>query len=269
MAIVDLSPKTVIDATRKFLRDTPKLNELKGIEETDDDVYKLAINMAISDWNSTPPLLTHVGLVDFPSFDWLIIATAMFVLQSAGVLQYRNELPFNDAGTTVSPWSKGPQYFNVAGMWANMVETKKRDFKYALNVGKTWGMARSSEFLMWDYSGLYTGVPGDNVRGGAGVPFPIIGGQLGQAGMVLPPTPSKSNPFEFGINTWLPDNDNMQWYITYFHNLQEDVDVRIVDPNKVDIKNQMQIRFGQNNIKIAVPMAPDGRLVGTMIVYKI
>ena len=265
----EFTPQVIIDMARKFLRDTPKLNELRGIKETDDDVFKLAINMAISDWNSTPPLIGPVGLQNFPSFDWLVICTAMFVLQSAGVLQYRNELAYNDAGTSLNPWSKCPAYFTVAGMWSQMCEQKKRDYKTALNYAKTFGIARTSEYMMWDYSGLYTGVPGDNVRGSG--PLAVAGGVLGESNPVKPTNTHQRLPINFTIAQWESDGPSMTYFINLNHNFMAEVDLRITDPTTGgDLRNKAQIFFGSSNtIKLVVPMQPDGRFDGNAIVFKI
>ena len=266
-----MTPQVVIDMARKFLRDTPKLNELRGIEETDESVFKLAINMAISDWNSTPPLLAPVGLEDFPSFDWLIISTAMFVLMSAGVLQYRNELQYTDQGITVNPWSKGPAYISLAGMWANMCDVKKREYKYALNISRTFGIARTSEYLMWDYSGLYTGVPGDNVRGTG--PSSVAAGILGTNQPSVGPyaEPHKRIYINFTIDQWVGDGSSATWTMVLYHNFGSDVDLRLTDPlTGEDLRSKANIFFGTTNaITLVVPMTPDGRFAAKAIVFKV
>lgn len=264
------TPEMLIYCVRTFLRDTAKQNELRGIDETDDKIIKLCINMAISDWNTTPPLLSPVGLEDFPKFDWLIVCTAMFVLQSAGVLQYRNELPFTDAGTTVNVWSKGPAYFNTAGFWAQQCEKQKVAYKVALNYSRTFGIARTSEYMMWDYSGIYTGVPGDNVRGVG--PTSEAGGILGTTDPVRDHdhTPRSRN-FNFNIDTWVLDGVSSQYQLVFYHDLHSNVDVRITDPTTGnDVKNLAQgINYQRESIKLTVSSSPDGRFSGEMIVFKI
>jgi hypothetical protein len=263
-----MTPRILIDLVRRFLRDQPKLNALIRKNETDDDEIKLAINMSISDWNSTPPILQQVGLDNFPVLDWLIVSTAMWCLVSAGVLQYRNELQFNDSGITVNPWSKGPAYTNLAGMWANMVEKKKSDYKIAINYGRTFGIVRSPEFMMWDYSGLYTG-PDYLDATGAGAMSAIPGNAESHPQAIH--SPSKTVPFIFTNSTWEVNAVNNQYEINFYHNLHADCDVRITDPSSgQDLRNQCSIRFpNQNVIIISVPLAPDGRFSGQMIAFKL
>ncbi len=264
-----MTPTIMVDLVRRFLRDQPKLNALTKKYESDDDDIKFAINMAISDWNSTPPMLSPVGLVDFPILDWLVVASSMFILQSAGVLQYRNDLPFNDSGITVNPWNKGPAYINLAGMWANIVESKKRDFKIAINYGKTFGIVKSPEFMLWDYSGLYSGPTYLAQSGGSNLSA-LPGGILGQTTQIIT-SPSKSDPMQFINSSWVTNPVSNRYEINFYHNLSADCDVRITDSaTGADLRNQCSIVFPNKNlIIIHVPLAPDGRFSGQMIAFKL
>lgn len=262
------TPQSLIDVVRKFLRDNPKLNELRGVMESDDDDIRLAINMAISDWNMTPPLLAPVGLNNFPIPNWLILATVVFVLQSAGILQYRNELPYNDSGISVNPWSKGPNYFKTAMQWAQFVEQQKREYKYAINIANTFGVVRSPEYLVWDWAGLYTGPQFDN----RGATYQALAGTGAGTPSLTETKPSSTAPFNFSIDLWEADNANGVFYLIFNHGLLSEVDVRITNPDTgMDIKSQMKtIQFVSNAVvKLTVNMIPDGRLAGRMIAYKI
>ena len=261
------TPELIIYLIRLFLRDQPKLNKIFGKFEHDDNDIKLAINLAISDWNTTPPMIAHVRLDNFPSMDWLIVCSAMFLLQSVGVLHYRNDLQYSDSGITVNPWSKGPQYMGTAGIWAQSLENKKREFKYSMNIASTFGVVRSPEYLLWDWAGLYTGPQYDNRSGqytalsgtGAGAPAPTS---------TLPPL--STAPFNFILASWNTDLANHEYYINFTHNLAVAVDIRITDVDGNDLKNKLKaIRYGNMVVRIAVPIQPDGRLEGSMIAYKI
>lgn len=264
----NMTAATIIELVRKFLRDTPKLNELKRVQESTDDDIKLALNMAISDWNSTPPLITPSRLDNFPSMDWLIVASAMFILQSAGILNYRNDLAYSDSGITVNPWSKGPQYFNTAGMWANMSENKKRELKIALNYATTFGVVRTAEYMYWDYAGLYSGPQYDNAGYAIAGSAPNTDTPINPA---MPVTPSRSNPFDFTIASWRPDPPNSVFYLDFYHNLMSDVDVRLINPTtKMDLRNKVGIMFeSKTTVRLTVPMIPDGRLDGQIVAFKL
>ena len=259
--------KTLIQQVRIFLRDTPKLNELKRIEETTDQELFLFANMALSDWNSTPPLIAPIKMDQHPSYDWLILATAMFALQSAGVLNYRNELPYNDSGVNVNPWSKGPAYFNAAGFWSNMVENKKREIKIALNYAQTFGTVLSSEFSSWNFATMYQG---SQLNEGMG--FSIAApGAITSDPVTAIATPSKSLPLTFINTDWVPDPINQRYSLFFYHNLMADVDVRVIDPiSKEDLKPRLKIVFANKNlVQMFVSMSPDNRVAGEIIAYKI
>lgn len=261
------TPELVIQLVRLFLRDQPKLNKVFGTYEHTDNDIKLCINMAIGDWNSTPPLITPVRLDNFPTLNWLIVCTAMFLLQSAGVLNYRNEMPYNDSGISVNPWSKGPNYINTAGMFMQALEQQKRDFKYSLNVAQTFGVVRSPEYLIWDWSGLYTGPQYDNRSGqyaalsgtGAGTPAPAS--EIGK---------NSTAPLGFTVTSWDADLANNEYFIIFTHNLYSTVDVRITSADGTDLKSKMKsIKYDNSTVRIAVAMNPDGRISGSAIIYKI
>jgi hypothetical protein len=264
----NLTVDTLISSIRKFLRDTPKLNELRRVQENTDDDIKLAINLAMSDWNSTPPLISPARIDNFPAMDWLVLASSMFLLQSAGILNYRNDLAYNDSGITVNPWSKGPAYFSTAGLWAQIVENKKREFKIAYNYAITFGVVRTAEFMYWDYAGLYSGPQYDNSGYQIGGTAPNTDTPINPA---MPVTPSRSNPFDFTIATWRPDPPNSVFTLDFYHNLMSDVDVRIVDPiSGMDLRNKIGIQFiSKTTVKLTVPMIPDSRINGQIVAFKL
>lgn len=264
---MSFTPEQAVDLIRRFLRDQPKFNKLIKINETDDDEIKLAINMAISDWNSTPPLLTPVGLDNFPVFDWLIVASSMFILQSAGVLNYRNEMPVQDGGIVINPWGRGPNYIGLAGMFANLVENKKREYKIAVNYSKTFGIIKSPEYMLWDYAGLHTGPAYATMGTGSGMSAlprsvdPIVN----------PTSPTRTDPYSFELSSWVVNPATSRYEINFYHNLNSDVDVRITDPGSgEDLRNKCGVQFVNKNMLIVhLPLAPDTRFSGQMIAFKL
>lgn len=264
---------TLINSVRMFLRDFPRKNELKGKEETSDQEIFLFLNMALDDWNSTPPLIGNVTVDTHPSFSWLIICTAMFVLASEGVLEYRNDLSYSDGGVNLNPWTKGPAYTNLAGIWSQQLEQKKSAMKYALNASAVSGVIPSAEYFAWDYQNYqYAGF------GGSESGVPLTGGTLLPTTAIQNPTPQTQTPnsspvMSFDTNTWLFNSGNSTWVLTYFHNLNEIlVDIKLYDPNTgQDLRNKpAEIIFtNRNEVQLVVPSSPDGRFIGNLIVYKI
>lgn len=128
---------------RLFLRDTPQLNRLIRREESDDTLMDFAIEMAISDWNSTTPLITPVSICTFPSLYLLLSGAAKQLLTSNGILQARNELSYQAGGSSFMRFNKSNYYMQWAMNFANEYELKKRNVKIQQNISGGWGGAVS------------------------------------------------------------------------------------------------------------------------------
>lgn len=136
---------------RLFLLDTPALNRLIRRKETDEDLLEFAIDMAISDWNSTPPVVQHVTITNYPSLYLLMHAATIQVLKSQGLLQARNELNYNAGGSSFVRSNKTQYYQSWMINFSNEYELKKRNFKMAQNIASGWGGV-SSEYDRIGYS---------------------------------------------------------------------------------------------------------------------
>lgn len=136
---------------RLFLLDTPALNRLIRRKETDEDLLEFAIDMAISDWNSTPPVVQHVTIANFPSLYLLMHAAAIQILKSQGLLQARNELNYNAGGSSFIRSNKTQYYQSWLINFSNEMELKKRNFKMAQNIAAGWGGV-ASEYDTIGYS---------------------------------------------------------------------------------------------------------------------
>lgn len=136
---------------RLFLSDTPELNRLIRREESDDEKLRFAIDMAISDWNSTAPLIPSVSIINFPSLYLLMHGAAIVVLKSQGLLQARNELSYNAGGSSFVRSNKSQYYQSWMINFSNEFENKKRMMKIHKNVSRGWGGV-ASEYDAIGYS---------------------------------------------------------------------------------------------------------------------
>jgi hypothetical protein len=260
-----LTEHLLIYLIRMFLRDNAKLNALIRKEESGDQEYSLAIRMALSNWNTTPPFINSATIEDFPSLDWLIICGAMYILQMNGVLNYRNELQYSDNGVSVNPWSKGPQYISLAGFWLNQLETQKREIKICINYAMTYGFQRSPEFRLWDFRNYYSDYLGDGMPSGMG-PLPPSSPTSDEGS--LPPAHTKTDPFVLTFADWVLSPLTNGYVINFQHNLNTDVDIKITNTLNEDCRPACKITFFDPNlIIVSVPM--NGRFDGRMIAYKI
>lgn len=137
---------------RLFLRDTPELNRLIRQHESDDDDLTFAIDMAISDWNSTTPITTVYHIGNFPSLYLLMHGAAIQILKSAGLQQARNELSYNTGGSSFIRSNKTQYYQSWMMNFSSEYEAKKRNMKIQRNIESAWGRGAHSEYDRIGYS---------------------------------------------------------------------------------------------------------------------
>jgi len=124
---------------RKFLRDIDELNKLLEGKESTDSQLRMAIEDALDDWNTTPPLLTPVTLENHPAPRLLLRGAAIEVLMSAGIFYSRNRLNYSDGGITVAVFDRAQDYQAWANRFAQEYEAKKASTKKAINIAQGWG----------------------------------------------------------------------------------------------------------------------------------
>ena len=132
--------KKAIKYGRYFLTDTPELNLLLRTYETDDDKMLFCIDMAISDYNITAPILRPpIGIMNYPSLYLLMHGIAIQALKSAGLFQLRNSLPYSSGGSNFHRYGKHRDYLAFIQLFSNDYELKKRQFKVTENISRGWG----------------------------------------------------------------------------------------------------------------------------------
>lgn len=144
---MDATAQTRNEKAKKYLRlfmlDTPAMNRLIRREESTDDLMQFAIDMAISDWNSTTPPLTPVHIGNYPSLYLLMHGAAIQLLKTQGLAQARNELNYSAGGSSFVRSNKTNYYMQWMINFANDYEVKKRNIKIAQNIARGWGGAPS------------------------------------------------------------------------------------------------------------------------------
>lgn len=138
-----------IAVVRLFTRDFPELNRLIVGEETSDRMIAWAIIDALDDWNSTPPFIGAATLSNFPSMTWLREATVMRLLESIGLLQTRNYLPFSDGGIQIEASPRTTLLFNWIRLYEQRTEAKKLAIKHSMNIELAMdGSGVASEYFL-------------------------------------------------------------------------------------------------------------------------
>jgi hypothetical protein len=124
---------------RLFMRDTPQLNRLIRKEESDNTLFEFAIEMTLSDWNSTTPLIGSVSICNFPSLFLLLHGSAIQLLASQGIYQARNELNYNAGGSSFIRANKSNYYMQWMINFDNKYQLMKRNIKIQQNISLGWG----------------------------------------------------------------------------------------------------------------------------------
>lgn len=124
---------------RLFLQDTPEANRLIKKEESDNELLTFAIDMAISDWNTTAPVLSNIDIGSFPSLYLLMHGAAIQILKFQGIKQARNELNYSSGGSSFVRSNKSNYYMTWMTNFSNEYEVKKRNLKIQQNVAGGWG----------------------------------------------------------------------------------------------------------------------------------
>lgn len=131
---------------RLFLNDTPELNRLIRTHESTEEKLDLCIELAISDFNTTAPLLANWTVENFPSLWLLIYGATIQTLRSAGLLQSRNELTYSSGGVSVRIFDKTQLYQSWINQFVAEYTKMKQNYKIALNVSMALANGVRSEY---------------------------------------------------------------------------------------------------------------------------
>lgn len=134
-----------VQEVREFIRDFPELNRLTQGYEHSPRMIKMCMDLAIDEWNTTPPLDSR-SAESFPSRVVLLYLTIFHLLFSVNLLRARNALPYSDGGFSVSLENTEQLYKQTMGMLRGYVDPKIRDLKTAINIAGGWGSSLGSDY---------------------------------------------------------------------------------------------------------------------------
>lgn len=139
---INKTREQLIPLLRTFLGDTPEDNKLIPDQELSDDKLGLALDMALDEYNHTPPF-EEVTFVGFPSLTLILQGGAIHALVMAGMVNSRNFLNFSDGGVQEVVSDKAAAYQS----WiANIVGSYREgalSLKTALNMERNFGVIPS------------------------------------------------------------------------------------------------------------------------------
>ena len=133
---------------RRMLRDRPEVNTLQESgEELETEDLKLALVLALDDFNNTP-FITRFTFASFPYVGLLLDGAFLQALKMAAVGQARNELNYSAGGVQVRTSDKAPMYMQIFQTLLPLYEQRKRDFKRQLNLQGGYASLPSEYFFL-------------------------------------------------------------------------------------------------------------------------
>lgn len=241
-----------IQLVRKFTRDFPKANELRGIAESTDAEIGMCVMLALDDYNITPPPIRQVSIQEHPSTGLLLLGTLTQLFLSSGILQYRNDLKYSDGGVAVNIWDKGPAYIGNAMMFAQLYEKQKIALKRSINVSNGFGIVQSAEFNIYNYTAFFggdyvtTSSTGSGL-GGLAIPAPY---QLNPGNLMIPiSVKTASDKLFFTIPDWHLSSSTPNVYeFIFVHNLGfNPVEALVLDDMNQDVTAGLMIQYVSEN----------------------
>lgn len=141
MSGIQMTEDQVVENLRLFLGDSPEENKLIAGFELNNDKLKLAVRLAMDEFNNTPPIMTFT-VSTFPSLMVLLHGATVQCLIMAGLIASRNYLQFSDGGISEVMNDKTTQYQGhiqqLTGILGNYKQ-KSDEIKIAINMESAWG----------------------------------------------------------------------------------------------------------------------------------
>lgn len=135
---------------RDYLADSPENNHLIDGEEFTDARILIAMKMALSTFNSTPPISIKLQVQQMPA-DILLYGTLWHLYNGQMALAARNQMSYSDGGLTV-PIEERYQFFvQMAQMYENQFTQAIKAYKVSMNMDSGWGEIRTdyATFPIW------------------------------------------------------------------------------------------------------------------------
>jgi len=133
---------------RVYIKDAASSNTLLADQEFSDDRIRLAMEMALDDFNNIP-VQTQFTLDYFPSKTILMLGTVAQLLKGEKLFQARNNLSYQDAGIAVNDRDKANIYAELGNQFYQEFEQRSRQWKREWNLQQGWGNFGS------EYHGFY------------------------------------------------------------------------------------------------------------------
>lgn len=129
---------------QQFIRDYSEDNHLLDGEEFTEVEIMLAMDLAISEFNMTPPF-SAVTVKDFPYKALLMSGTLYKMFSGRSALLARNTMNYSDGGLQIPVEERAQLYQSLAAMYQADFVNASTKVKAHLNIESGWGSV-SSDF---------------------------------------------------------------------------------------------------------------------------
>ena len=141
-----------LDDIKVYTKDLPEFNILlEGQEQSSDALINLAMKLALSTYNGSPPVSTYF-LENFPNDAILLDGTLYHLANSEAERQLRNQINFSAQGMQSSVDDKFQQYQSLAAYYRASFEQKTAQFKQYMNTEDAWGEGFSPYIAINDFN---------------------------------------------------------------------------------------------------------------------
>jgi len=143
-------PKLTVEEVQEFIRDRSENNLLLDGQEFTPTVITLAMELAISAYNTMPPF-SSVNIETFPSKSILLSGTLWKMYAGQATLLARNTMAYSDGGLQIPIEERYELYKSIAADFQAEFFKEARDLKTHLNIESGWGDVPSdySRFPDW------------------------------------------------------------------------------------------------------------------------
>jgi len=135
---------------RDYLADSKENNHLLDDIEFSDARIRLAIELALSDFNAMPPKSVFQAL-DFPYMATLLDGTCYHIFRGQMALAARNTMSYSDGGIDIPIEERFPYYTQMMQMFGEQFKASAAREKIQLNLESGWDSVSSdySTFPAW------------------------------------------------------------------------------------------------------------------------
>jgi len=138
---------------RELIKDKPELNILlENQEQSGDPLIQSAMSMAVSDFNSMPPIIRNYTVEDFPNEAILFYGTLHYIANGEAERQLRNQVQYNAQGLNAGIDDKFGQYSQLAQYYGQLFNNKASQFKKMKNIDAAWGQQESPYLHINEYN---------------------------------------------------------------------------------------------------------------------